>query len=509
MCHWLRFDLLEEAINVSEVSSADECAVDTTSVDLARSSSAEVNAFDEGKSELHDDEEESEYESMESDASGDDIAGIFPLAELPKPQKLRAWAEYAAGNTLDRDDTLLIGVGGSETSLQRRECKCSADKFRHQLMSHQMPETIHHLGTRSFNVYKDSKSLGVSLGYKIASIKSDRAFKTDFRYYKDVLVEQWKHDVEFRNPRLLQSRFGVLVSLCTRNAIKCTILDLLWTPSIQRLLKLYKNSPTGQHIDYWDLLWRSGPNGFLEMWDNYPERQEKLGCIVALCLKQLQHTGYDRQRSEYNALWVQESQEDLERIALKTKNHTWVQTIRDSTVSCSMAVLVEDSFCIRDAEDVAQKCRSRNKHNFASRLETTIQVVDLLPPFDRCKHRKKRGKISPEVYNMPNGALRESSSQFIDVSSLAPGERIWITAPQHRLSVISVLSESHLLLEWDASLTDTMKNAIIPGPPSERRGHQEFLNDRGLNDDVELVLVHIQSSSWGTKEKIASRNLRD
>lgn len=505
------FDLTEEA----SVSTLDHSQTGVSSNESPQNSN--VSYDHELQSEHSTDEDSSCLESSsgnESDSAydqgeeiyTDDISGIFPLADLPEPGQMRDWARYAAENPLERDDLLLIGANMLDKMLECTTCVCSTRKFRSRLGSHQGSETLHQLETRSLNVYKDSTSLGASVWYKIFSFKGDRVFKSDYRYLKDVLVEMWEDEADIRHPRSLQSRWGVLVSLCTRNAIKCSILDLLWTPSIQRLLQLYRNSPAGQSIVYWDSLWNSGPEKLIEMWDKCPQRQETLGRIILLCLKQLRRTGYDAQRALFNVLWVQKSSGDLERVALKPCSHSWVHTLRDSTVSCSMAVLVEESFCIRDGDNYFQNCGDSKIGQFPSRLETAIQVTTSLPPFAGCQLQAKgRNHISPVQLALkffPDDHVKYT----VNASLLKAGEHIWMTSPQHRLSIVSILSSSHLLLKWDASLVDAAKHAFFSS--HDRQGHLEFVNESNL-DEVDPIIVHIQSTAmWGTKEKIAIRQLK-
>ena len=512
MCHWLPFKLTEEAsVSTSRHLTADSTANeplpdtgDFDSQDLESECSTDearswLSSSDESQSDSPDDGDEDIYT--------DGISAILPLAELPEPEELKAWARYAARNPLTRRDKLLIGANVRDTTLTRLKCRCSTRKFRSRLMSHQQPETIHQLGTRSLNVYHDSVSLGLSLGYKVFSLKSDMTLRSDHRYWKDALVEAWEHEPPFRHPKLLENRWGVLVSLCTRGAIRWSVLDLVWTPSIQRLLNLYRNSPAGQSVDYWDMLCDYGPGKLVEMWDKYPDRQEALGQIILLCLKKLQYTGYDTQRGVFNVLWVQRKKGNLERVALKSCNHSWVQTLRDSTISCSMAVLVEESFCITDTGKIPQFCGDPGKMEFSSRLETAIQVKSSLSPFLDCPtYPNCREKLSfVQLHLNISSHKRINHIVVLDDKLLPPGEKIWIANPEHRLAVISLLSPSHLLLEWDASLLDAAKNAFFSSP--ERQGHREFVHEDEI-DGVEPVLVHVQSSEWGITEKIAALQLK-
>ena len=119
------------------------------------------------------------------------------------------------------------------------------------------------------------------------------SYAREHRHYKDALLETWESEPEMCHPGDLDVLGGLLVSGCSKNAMRCSLLSTLWTPSIKRLMQRYRLSERGQGVAFWDHFWDTGPSGVAELWENRPEWQQGIRHIILTCLSYLAYTGYD------------------------------------------------------------------------------------------------------------------------------------------------------------------------------------------------------------------------
>lgn len=218
-----------------------------------------------------------------------------------------------------------------------------------------------------------------------------------------------------------------------------------------------------------------------------------MGDIIFECLRMLKYTGFDIDRLEFNVLWMQMENMDLDRVALNPSRHSWVQTLRDGQNTCAMAVLVESCYGVLiDGQgglgQLYQQCHARHRFKLPSRLETALEVNESHVPF------KEMRKVKPGDHRLEcaaGGVCRRPSLNrpFYDVSYIKQGEYIYIAEPHYRLTVVKALSEQHLLLEWNPSIRQALWNTVM-FTPVRGKGHLEQF-EKGSD----TVLVHIQHSS--------------
>ena len=468
-CHWMPYNLMEKAA---------EC--DMRSV-IRVHDQAEENV---DEAETSGSEEDSASASSANSADCipvveelDDIAGIYDLIDKPDNQSLQQWAQYARENPLAPDDLLLIGA---DTCLRWSECHCSAARFRKRRRN---SDSLQPLGARESAAHAEKGTFGLAAGYQGVSLKQDFTIHRTHRHYKEWLLTRWEHYRDSCNPEQLKVFGGVLVSLCTRNAIRCSILDLLQTPSMNKLLSCFReNCKASMPEECWKALLEADVERLARSWKLDADCQRNIGDIILKCLKHLQHTGFDRVRSEFNALWVYQDRGEPERIALKASWHNWVQALQDAQYSCAMAVLVETCFGVANREGIEQFCGHRKKKGrLPSRLETALRVNSRHPPFDQTKVAKRHGGY--------------------DVSAIEPGTHIKIVAPYYRLTVVESLSKHHLLLEWDTSWKQGVRNMLSFGPATHE-GHSELFKSE--DEETTPVIMHVQHGE-GKVNQMAAR----
>ena len=474
LCHWLPFDLAgykqqwqeQEAIRLQTMPHKDDSSSGSYS-----STSSDIDM--ESESNL-DHPRESPYGPSSFD-----------------PEQVIQWAAFARRYPLHDDDELLIGAS---TSLQKSPCHCSSRRFRRSLENR---NSLHRLGTRRKSSYIDAKSVGIGLTYQGIGGRTDAIVKTDHLYFKDILVQEWKHNPKSRRPAHLKHFGGVLVSQCSGHAMRCRISTLLAAESLQNVLKPLNWNDHMAKECFLAAIRDANPSSLEKLWRDNPEWRDELGETLFICLEELQKTGLDEGRGEFNVLWIEsESYQYSERVILKPKIDRWVNFLRDSIDSCAMAVSTKDCFGAVTENGKHQICRKlarralprENQTRLPSRLQTAIQVNETLPPFDNAEEYLL--KISGAELL---GSWQTTSCCWRwawNLKNLTIGSHIWITNPKQRLRVVEVGSDAHVLMECDDPVWDKLFDAVRFSPAT-RKGHREYVNDEHP-PRTRPIHVHIQ-----------------
>lgn len=86
-------------------------------------------------------------------------------------------------------------------------------------------------------------------------------------------MEKWAQHRGACYPEQLSVLGSVMISLCTRNAIRCSILDLLTTLSMRRLVKLFYANQMAKDMPEvcWKAFLEDGANEIIRQWDENPK----------------------------------------------------------------------------------------------------------------------------------------------------------------------------------------------------------------------------------------------
>ena len=478
ICHWLPFNLLRACSGVQIPARPERHEVEHQDFDEPDSLSSDLETVSSHSS-------QSSAFSLSHSETNDSGICIEHLAAEPSVEELREWTRYARSNPLSVETLLLIGAN---TKFIQTECKCSAPRFYNH---YKKKRSLHYLESRRLHAKIEKGPFGLSLGYQGNGLRQDFPIKKDHRYFKDFLLDKWEHYRQICHPEQLQVRGGVLVLMCTRNAIRCSILDLLETPSIKKILTLAWSSHEPQDTPHEFLESSLSSEEILALWNMSKTHRKWIGDFLLLCLHQLKHTGFDPDRKEFNVMWMHQENGHSKRVVLDPTRHSWVQTLRDGEDSCAMAVLTEKCFGINDENGRLQSCGCPGKYKMPSRLETILQVDTRLPPFDQIRVMKQRkAKEAAQTHHGSKELLNPTRRSFVDVSDIQPGTHVSIADPHHRLTVIKALSEQHLLLKWDSSLRQAISDALRY-VPARGQGHLELWDDREVAEGYS-VLMHVQ-----------------
>ena len=401
---------------------------------------------------------------------------------LPEDRSLFAAQpiHFAHKHPLNYPDMLLIGA---DTAFRRGDCNCPTWFSRGNFCS---TEVVHPLNTlTSFAAMKYEASSANSPYGRSFDILSPVA---EHRYYKDVLIEAWECEPDHCHPDDLDVLGGILVSRCTQNAVRCSLVSLLWNPGMRRWLQRFRSSSRGQGISVWDDFWDHGPDNIAKLWEDHEEWRSGISYIIVMCLKYLVCTGYDSKSDEFNVLLVQDRKRlSLERLVLKPSTHSWIRLLADSIDACALAA-VEESCLSITTEEHQQLCLGNSinsaKSNFRPRLQTMLAINRSLNPFLNLHSATIGGSCI-----LKNKITEETAVSDFDITALKAGTQIRLTVPDCHLRVVRPLSTNHLLLEED---TRARVNT--------QEGHREYFNELDV-DAIPRILVHIQSLDLSTYKR--------
>jgi hypothetical protein len=295
--------------------------------------------------------------------------------------------------------------------------------------------------------------------------------------FKSVFVESWEKSPEGRNPYLLANRWAVAISLCTLNAERVSVYQLLKTPSMSRFIARFRWSDNNRKDRFLNILETGSLDTLCDLWAQNLEWQDELGNVLLNCFQALSFTGYDCNRKEFAALWVSPQSTNSffpKRVLLMPSEHSWTKFLRDSEVSFTVAVIVEECFRATFWE---QRCGDSKG---VSALHTSICINDKINPSKQLQKREAHAQ--------------EKQKYGWDWTWNVSGLKIGSCFPlgtHGRLRTIKVLTSSRLLLEWDL----VWRNALLEKVGYQRReraNHWEYTEP--CQERVRPIPVYLRSS---------------
>ncbi len=342
--------------------------------------------------------------------------------------------------------------------------------------------------------YVESQQASLQIGSHGLQVGSAKTIKSKREEtLKESLVHRWENEAQSRDPREFENLWGVAVSLCTMNARRVRLVELLGEESVVSLLTQFPWSEAQRseqdcdstlREEYYKAVRSADPLSLGELWKNHPSWREELGNALLLCLKMLAKTGYDENRDEFYILWTPPGCRSARRITLKSKDQTWIRFLKDTTSSMTIAVAVEDSL---SGNTTCNGKQSQWVHG-PSLLETAICVNRSLDPTP--KLIKVKGCHDEERW-LRRIDLRKWRYSW-DVSDLeGRHEHFWMDS-QSRLQSIRPLNQWCLLLELDTVKRLRLRE-LVGMRPSAQVGHWEYTDEEAEPVKYRPIPVHIRS----------------
>ncbi|KAF4625997.1 hypothetical protein G7Y89_g12163 [Cudoniella acicularis] len=361
------------------------------------------------------------------------------------------------------------------------KCQCSTQVFEEGLRG---INRLQQLGANGSYIYVDSRAVSAVGGSHGLTLGGNMTIKrAEGVSFKSVFVESWEKNPKGRNPYLLANRWAVAISLCTLNAERISVYQLLKTPSMSRFIARFRWSDNDRKDRFLNILETGSLDTLCDLWAQNLEWQDELGNVLLNCFQALSFTGYDCNRKEFAALWVSPQPTNSvfpKRVLLMPSEHSWTKFLRDSEVSFTVAVIVEE--CLR-VRFWGQRCGDSKG---VSALHTSICINDEIDPFKQLVKREAHAQEKQKC----------GWDWTWDVSGLKIGA-CFPLGTNGRLRTIEVLTSSRLLLEWDL----VWRNALLEKVGIQRReraNHWEYTELCPVR--VRPIPIYLRSSQEAIRE---------
>jgi hypothetical protein len=385
--------------------------------------------------------------------------------------------EHGMRPTLRLNDILLIGAS-TKLSLNPT-CASSLESIEKRLRDSgclSVPDT------RPRTRYCEGESVLVQVGWNGVGGGYQRSYKMrEVRTWKQSLVERWKNAPAARNPRVLEDRHGVEVSMCTGNARRKRLITLLGSRTMTNFLKnltwrgekeCLKNLLTALESE--------DHTAFSTLYKSHPEWQADLGETISLCLEALSKTGVNEE-GNLSVFWVLDTGIEHS-VELQSSTHTWAGFLKDSRETCTMAIFEDVCLELKDI-NTGKQCQSHPSrarvHGVSHRdppcpgfsvLETLLIINENIIP---------EGLRTKPVPNLKSSTGVEEHRW--SVRGVRKGLRLSF-AEQGRLSVITPMHGGYLVVETEgkisAKLSETQNK--LHGLVRRQDFHQEYIQDQKL-----------------------------
>jgi hypothetical protein len=294
------------------------------------------------------------------------------------------------------EDSLLIGASPNSILELKSNSSCQRSLVGiKQDLSY--IHALNRLKTARREMVKDSQTFGVTAGGLGVTASATKTYKRrEGQTWKDALAEDWR-DLEFVNPVYLEYYVGLEISLCTKNARRIRLLDVLGTKTMALYLKGrdFRWGKWGEQLEKKYFRALKSPEGFYKLW-KVRKYRETVGKAISRCIDALAETGVDELTGALDALWiveaalqpmresgvvasttqkaprapVDESQSDSGSessddevtlteeyiMSLFRSEHTWTRFLKDTRDTMTMAI-VEDN-CLEFHHEHGRRCTS-------------------------------------------------------------------------------------------------------------------------------------------------------
>jgi hypothetical protein len=428
-------------------------------------------------------------------------------------------------------DTLLIGARSDYGLLVNEKCVPSMDRisrFKTKLWEQQ---ALRPPNVSRAKRYIDSHAVqiqGSAMGFFSGS--SQVTYKRRSGHtMKDVLVERWRQGL--RNPIDLEAYSGLEVSLCSRNARRRRLLNILSSNTMVNYLHGISFSWISDRCKEAYMKALRCPKSFRKFWKTHKEWQENIGDAISKCLDALDETGIDEDSQELSAFWVESFDEDGDSdgeadddsvghpdptgsdddstqcpaalptppnstlashcskffeewiVTLFRSEHTWTGFLQDSEESLTMAIVEMTCLDFHDQDGFGRNCSLSPKAKGYPVLQTSLHVNESI--ISSCKLTQE--KVSSGQQTIWNARELKKGT------SLALGNH-------GNLEVISSSSKlCPVIVEWKGVKSELLKevknvaiNEKLLGRGAEKH-HHEFI--RGTWEVKPLPILVLSKST--------------
>jgi len=327
----------------------------------------------------------------------------------------------------DGTERLLIGapteglsMGSSSPWTTNPRCLVPISKFRTRL---QESGRLCIVGASKPYHYNDSNQYQLQIGYSGVNASATRQYKRlPGQTLKEILIELWAMEPEVRDPRILEDMHGIEISMCTHNAQRISLAQVLRLNCMQNLLRDFNWSDPTYRTEYLlTLLDTNRPKRL-----NDAQFKEKFDDAVMLGLRMLSKTGVDRQ-DKLQVFLSSSCTPKPELVTMVPKEHSWIGLLKDTTTECAMAAF-------------SQSCLEFKYQNGVSCGGAGNSAL--------------RSAMIPHSSYLCRGQMKKTQDSWICGwdSSILEGGKTFSLGERGKLRTKSNLGGGGLVMEWSSSL---------------------------------------------------------
>lgn len=377
-------------------------------------------------------------------------------------------------------EKLLIGaptrkpslVLGQQTLIVNPRCSTTISEARSHLR--EVGRLCIVRATRPYH-YNDFNQYQIQIGYSGVNASAIRQYKGVPRQnLKNILLELWAMEPEIRDPKLLEDLRGVEISMCTHNARRVSLLQILRLKCMRCLLRDFDWEDDRQQVEYL----RTLEDPLRPTRIHETRFKEKFGDAVMLCLKILSNTGVDAE-DNLRVFLSSTCTTKPELATMIPKEHSWIGLLKDTITECAMAAFGDS--CLEFKHEEGISCGGIGRSALRSAM---IPNSSILPSLRQVKLREMK---STESQRWTLG---------LDVSSLEIGKVFWF-GERGNLCLKGHLCDGALLVEWRASSLKTALKVIMGREQVHREYTEIDHSEKGSVSQVRPIPIFVVSDRIG------------
>jgi hypothetical protein len=275
---------------------------------------------------------------------------------------------------------LLIGACRHSITPNTEKCYCNLAEVNNRFVSNGYRRLI---GASPVKWATESRTMGTTIGgagVGAPAFQYSQTKKKDGTPVREAFHKRWKN-MTLRPWSLLLMRFGLQVSLCTRNSRKVGLVDLIAGDMMKEYMKTNPSYASEPWREAFEEMLHTDPARLVDFQaENSSERQAVEQYITA-CLDGLIHTGIgSRGHDPFVALWVYNGQPW--QITLPRQCYAWTGFAQDSDSTCSFIVFEKCLIntlglgCCHPREGIHQEHIQRLRRDTLPVLETFLKISE-------------------------------------------------------------------------------------------------------------------------------------
>jgi hypothetical protein len=288
---------------------------------------------------------------------------------------------------------------------------------------------------------------------------------------KDILIELWAMEPEIRDPKLLEDLHGVEVSMCTYNAQRVSLAQILRLECMHHLLRDFNWQDPGYCTEH-----------FLTLDDTLrPKRlldalfKEKFDYAVMLGLKMLSKTGVDRE-DNLQVFLSSICTPKPELATIISKEHTWIGLLKNTATECAMVAFGESCLEFRYHNGVL--C---GKTGHSALLSAIVPHSSMFAPM-------RQGNLGERSRNTCQSSIDE-----LKISSIATGKTFSL-GERGILRLKSNLGGSALVMGWSPySVIMAIRSKLGEGPVHREYTEIDHSEEGRMVQPVRIIIMSDRS----------------